>query len=124
MVGLQHSLIQFALFSVLQHEVDGELIFEVVIEFDYVGVVEAVHNLYFVAHVCHHLLAADRLLLYLLDGVDGTCLFVLGLPNDAVRALAEHADILKIGTIGLVFPSCLYGGGQEHDPVGEFSYLH
>lgn len=86
----EKGLVEFSLLSELKDKVDGEFILEVVVELDYVGVVEGVHDLDLGTHVLHHLRTPDRLLLYLLYGVNRTRLLVPALPHRPIRSLTQR----------------------------------
>lgn len=82
-----HSFVEFSLLCVFQHEVNGKLVLKMVVEFDDVGMIEAVHDLYLCANMVNHLLTCYRLLADLFDGIDGACFFVFCLPDSPIRTL-------------------------------------
>ena len=123
-IWFEHCFIKLTFFSILEYEIDGKLVFEMVVEFDYVGVVQAVHYFYLISDVVDHFLICNWFFLDLFDCIDCPCPFVLCLPDHTVCALAENRDVFEVRAIGLIFPARLHGWGEEHNPIWYFIHLH
>lgn len=76
-----HVSVELSLVGELEDEVDGEVVLEVVVELDYVGVVEEVHYADLGLDVLEEFGVGDGFLLYLLYGVCLACLLMSGLPH-------------------------------------------
>ncbi len=77
----QHHLVELPLLSTLHNQVDGDVVFEVAVEFDDVLMVEGVHHSNLSAYLLYHIPILNLFLVQLLNGVDFACFLVFDLSN-------------------------------------------
>lgn len=86
--------------------------------------IEFVHNFDFGAHMVEKVLSFEGLLFDLFDGINGSCFFVFGLPDNTIGSFSEIGKILEVHLKGLRFPTCLNGWWKEHESIADFVDFH
>lgn len=89
-------VVQSALFHVLQDEVDVVIFVENSIQFEHIGVVEVLLQLYFHSELGDHVILDNHRLLYLLEGVDRVGAEVAHQVNLPELALPQELYFLEV----------------------------
>lgn len=111
--------IELSLGGVLQYQVDGELIFKVIVQFDDVVVVERIHDLYFCFGVFDQFGVVQSALLDLLNGIDILAFLMDGAMHNPERSLPQFLHKVEIEPVRLFLPPSLHTRRQEQYPIAQ-----